>query len=33
MAISFNNIPSNIRVPLFYGEIDNSQANVVGQMQ
>lgn len=32
MAISFNNIPSNIRVPLFYGEIDNSQANVVGQM-
>lgn len=33
MAISFNNIPSNIRVPLFYGEIDNSQANVVGQAQ
>lgn len=29
MAISFNTIPSNIRVPLFYGEIDNSQANVV----
>ena len=23
MAISFNNIPSNIRVPLFYAEVDN----------
>ena len=27
MAISFNNIPSNIRVPLFYAEVDNSMAN------
>lgn len=27
MAISFNNIPSQIRVPLFYAEMDNSMAN------
>lgn len=27
MAISFNNIPANIRVPLFYAELDNSFAN------
>lgn len=27
MAISFNNIPSNLRVPLFYAEVDNSLAN------
>ncbi len=27
MAISFNNIPANIRVPLFYAEVDNSMAN------
>ncbi|MEH6630164.1 MAG: phage tail sheath subtilisin-like domain-containing protein [Halopseudomonas aestusnigri] len=26
MAISFNNIPADIRVPLFYAEVDNSQA-------
>lgn len=26
MAVSFNNIPSNIRVPLFYAEVDNSAA-------
>jgi phage tail sheath gpL-like len=26
MAISFNEIPSNIRVPLFYAEFDNSRA-------
>lgn len=41
MAISFNNLPSNIRVPLFYAEIDNSQASffqqqatalIIGQM-
>ncbi len=41
MAVSFNNIPSNIRVPLFYAEVDNSMANtatadlktlLVGQM-
>ncbi|QBY56151.1 phage tail sheath subtilisin-like domain-containing protein [Cupriavidus oxalaticus] len=25
-AVSFNNIPNDIRVPLFYAEIDNSQA-------
>ncbi|MDP0880746.1 phage tail protein, partial [Klebsiella variicola] len=25
--VSFNNIPSDIRVPLFYAEVDNSQAN------
>lgn len=27
MAISFSNIPSNIRTPLFYAEMDNSMAN------
>ncbi len=27
MTIPFKNIPSNLRVPLFYAEIDNSQAN------
>lgn len=27
MSISFNNIPSDIRVPLFYAEVDNSKAN------
>ena len=27
MAVSFNEIPSNIRVPLFYAEVDNSMAN------
>lgn len=27
MAISFNNIPNGIRVPLFYAEVDNSMAN------
>src|SRR5690625_5303620 len=27
MAVSMNNIPSDIRVPLFYAEMDNSQAN------
>jgi phage tail sheath gpL-like len=26
MAVSFNNLPANIRVPLFYAELDNSQA-------
>ena len=31
MTVSFNNIPAgnNIRVPLFYAEMDNSQANVI----
>lgn len=27
MAIGFKNIPANIRVPLFFAEVDNSQAN------
>ncbi|MCF8977262.1 phage tail protein [Pseudomonas syringae] len=27
MAISFNNIPFDVRVPLFYAEMDNSAAN------
>lgn len=27
MSVSFNNIPSDIRVPLFYAEVDNSMAN------
>lgn len=27
MAISFNSIPSDTRVPLFYAEMDNSAAN------
>lgn len=26
MPVSFNNIPSDVRVPLFYAEVDNSQA-------
>lgn len=41
MAIGFKNIPANVRVPLFYAETDNSQANsgqstqralIIGQM-
>ncbi|MGL5799379.1 MAG: phage tail sheath subtilisin-like domain-containing protein, partial [Plesiomonas sp.] len=32
MAVSFNSIPSGIRVPLFYAEMDNSAANS-GQFQ
>jgi phage tail sheath gpL-like len=31
MAISFNNIPSGIRVPLFYAEMDNSAAGSFSQ--
>jgi phage tail sheath gpL-like len=27
MSVPFSHIPSNLRVPLFYGEVDNSQAN------
>jgi hypothetical protein len=27
MAVSFSNIPADIRVPLFYAEVDNSMAN------
>lgn len=41
MSITFKNIPQNLRVPLFFAEIDNSQANsgqlpqrclIIGQM-
>lgn len=41
-AVPFSSIPSNLRVPLFYAEVDNSQANtgqqtqqalLIGQMQ
>lgn len=41
MTIPFKSLPSNIRVPLFYAEVDNSQANsatatqrslIIGQM-
>lgn len=27
MTVSFNSVPSDLRVPLFYAEMDNSQAN------
>ena len=33
MAVSFNTIDPNIRVPLFYAEMDNSQANSFSQNQ
>ena len=33
MTISFNQIPSNLRVPLFYAEFDNSLANQGGAQQ
>jgi len=33
MSVSFNNIPSNLRLPLFYAEVDNSQANSGSQTQ
>jgi phage tail sheath gpL-like len=33
MTISFNQIPSNIRVPLLYAEFDNSRANQGGVSQ
>ncbi|MDB2704914.1 phage tail sheath subtilisin-like domain-containing protein [Pseudomonadota bacterium] len=33
MAISFNTIPSDVRVPLFYAEMDNSQASYFTQEQ
>lgn len=32
-AVPFSNIPSNLRVPLFYAEVDNSQANTGQQTQ
>src|SRR5690348_1161935 len=33
MTIPFKNIPQNLRVPLFYAEVDNSQANTAQQNQ
>lgn len=30
MPVPFNNIPQDVRVPLFYAEMDNSQANGAG---
>ena len=33
MTVPFNNIPTSIRVPLFYAEVDNSQANSGAQNQ
>jgi phage tail sheath gpL-like len=33
MAISFNTIPQDVRVPLFYAEMDNSQAGYFTQNQ
>jgi phage tail sheath gpL-like len=33
MTIPFKNIPSTLRVPLFYAEVDNSQANTSQQSQ
>jgi phage tail sheath gpL-like len=32
-AINFRNIPQNVRVPLFYAELNNSQANTGGTAQ
>ena len=33
MAIGFSNIPADIRVPLFYAEMDNSAANTAASAQ
>ncbi|WP_295379551.1 phage tail sheath subtilisin-like domain-containing protein [uncultured Pseudacidovorax sp.] len=33
MSVSFNNIPSNVLVPLFYAEVDSSQAGYFAQQQ
>lgn len=33
MPISFNNIPNNLHVPLFYVEVDNSMANTASESQ
>lgn len=33
MTIPFKNIPSTVRTPLFYAELDNSQANTAAQTQ
>lgn len=33
MTVPFSNVPSNLRVPLFYAEVDSSQANSGAQTQ
>ena len=33
MTVSFNTIPSGIRVPLFYAEMDNSAASTPSDTQ
>ena len=33
MTVTFNNIPSGLRVPFFYVELDNSKANSFSQNQ
>jgi phage tail sheath gpL-like len=33
MSINFKNIPQNLRVPLFYAEVDNSRANTAQAVQ
>jgi phage tail sheath gpL-like len=33
MSVSFNNVPSNLRLPLFSAEVNNSQANSGSQTQ
>mgnify|MGYP000470455584 CR=1 FL=1 len=33
MPITFKNVPANLRVPLFYAEVDNSQANTAQFLQ
>ena len=33
MTVSFSNIPSNLRVPLLYVEVDNSMANSATETQ
>jgi phage tail sheath gpL-like len=32
MTVSFNNIPADLRVPLFYAEMDNSAANTASEV-
>ena len=31
--IPFSNVPNDVRVPLFYAEVDNSQANTATTVQ
>lgn len=31
--IPFSNVPTDVRVPLFYAEVDNSQANTATAIQ